>query len=684
MTHSLDLHISVIVAGILLGLLFYKLIGRNSKNNKLFFKTLLILAAIVFLVNLVANCIIIKQITIGESSFFSIILQAILLSLEPFAFQTHFYDGSFNDFFFGSSPSEPGHPWWVFLLSLTFILSSIISVSLLIKAFNRKRAGREWLSRHKQRASHTHLFFGEGSIPLVTANSIKAKRPDDACILVNYPAPEEGALGLSVWEKIRRLFEERDQDTPGPFDTIVYSRIPLGQTSGSDICKMMNLKDLEAYLNNPGCKVYLLSDRDEDNLRCADILYKSQCKAEIYCRTCREGVGRMYERSMSNTPGINIHLADTSILSVQTIKNHPELLPVQFVRKGTDSQGRKEGWVDSGFRSMIIGFGETGQEALGFLYEYGAFSDKDFGKSPFSCLVIDERMDLLEKSYRQSSPGMNEEAGIYFKKCTVWANDFWDLICESMPTMNYIVICLGDDRTNLQIAIDLADFALRSGKDLSKDFCILVNLNDPTHLDEITIQHYNSIRPFHHCIHTFGAMEEVWSFGQISGEDLKTDAKRFFKGYLMATGDNPESAEEKWDKRDREIVSTSDFTIYAKRIRQRAQDYANCLHALTKLALVDPDILNARKEIAACIPADYKTAGKHYTGTDSHIEKTLHYLAVHEHLRWEASHLAMGYLPGDQTDEIRKTHAYLKSFDSLPPEVRHYDYLVIKTTFELY
>ena len=73
----------------------------------------------------------------------------------------------------------------------------------------------------------------------------------------------------------------------------------------------------------------------------------------------------------------------------------------------------------------------------------------------------------------------------------------------------------------------------------------------------------------------------------------------------------------------------------------------------------------------------------HYTGNDKHVERVLHYLAVQEHIRWEASHVALGYTPGQRTDEVMKTHECIKSYDELTPEVQHYDYLVIKTTFDM-
>ena len=119
-------------------------------------------------------------------------------------------------------------------------------------------------------------------------------------------------------------------------------------------------------------------------------------------------------------------------------------------------------------------------------------------------------------------------------------------------------------------------------------------------------------------------------------------------------------------------------------IRQRSQDYANVLHAATKLALVVPEILACRKEIAGDIPNLVAFKSEHYSGSDAHVRRVLKYLAVLEHIRWEASHAAMGYVEGEKKDAVKKTHQCIKPFEELDAQTQHYDYLVVRTTFELF
>ena len=664
-----------------LGVAYVAILLKYGKKSKSFFRVLGISALVIFCVNAVSDFVVINRIANNDVNVFSLLVLSVSHSLELFVFQTHFFDNGYQEFFFGRGHGG-GNTFFVYVFAVTYVLACISSSALIIRAISRRRAGRSWLSAHKAGANNAHVFFLGGEVALTLAGDIKANHPDYLRIFVGYPDPEESFVDLSIWEKIKRLFRSRAEEDQGPFDAIVYSRVPLGQTTGSNICRQMNLKDLDVFLKNPTCKVYLLSDDEQENLHCSEILYNDGCKAEIFCRACREGVNRMYEDAMTKTPSMNVHLVDSAYLAVRNIKNCKELLPVNYVDKGADAEGLREGWVSSEFNAMILGFGETGREALGFLYEYGAFVGKDFKKSPFSCVVMDDRMDSIELAYRKSFPGMNEDAGITFKQCEIGGNDFWKDMARRIKKLNYIVVCMGDDRMNLRMAADLVEFAFGKGKNLAKNFVILIVQKNPTHLDQLTMQYYNSIGQYHNCIREFGNKKDVWTYDNMTNESLTARAKNYFAGYMRAQGDTRDP-DVIWNKRDEEIVNTQDFAVHAKRVRQRSQDYANCYHISTKLALLGPEIYDCRKDIAKCIPADYKQANTHYTGADSHTETVLHYLAVHEHIRWEASHVAMGYTPGKCTDEVKKTHECIMSYDDLTPEVQHYDYLVVKTTFEL-
>ena len=670
---NMYIQIIAVVLAAVAGYLYYKLLARASRSNRRFFKTVLTAAIILIVVNTAVASYTHWTASPGERSVWSALVLGFLHSLEMFVFVPHMLDnGYYGPLFDGSAVGA----WSLYILAVTFTLGATTSISLIIKAFNRRRAGREWLSARKGKTAGSHIFFTGGDVANVLAADIRANRPGDSIIFVGWPDPAENYIDLSLWEKLKRLFDTRSDEDNGPFDALVYSRIPLSQASGTAVCKQLGLKDLEPFLKDTSCTVYVLSQDEEENLRSTEVLYRSGCKATIYCRGRRTGIQRMYEDAMTNTPSAIVHIVDPSVLAVRTVRNRAELLPVCFVEKGTGTNGLQEGWVSSPFNALVIGFGQTGREALGFLYEQGAFVGKDFRKSPFSCTVA---APGPFEDYRRSFPGLCEAAGVEYVGCEAGSDVFWQTVARLMPSLNYVVIALGDDSLNLKTAVDLVEYAYKNGKDLSHDFVILIEQESPTRLDEVTLLHYNSVSQYSGCIKTFGSLRDVWTYDNITGANLTARAKKYFAGYHKAQGMSEEEAYAAWDARELEIRDTPDYARHSKLIRQRSQDYSDCFSVETKYALLGPGQLPHRKEIAECIPSSFETS--HYTGTDKHVETLLHYLAVQEHLRWEASHVALGYTPGEVTDEIRKTHACIVSYDELDSIMKHYDYLVVKTTF---
>ena len=122
-------------------------------------------------------------------------------------------------------------------------------------------------------------------------------------------------------------------------------------------------------------------------------------------------------------------------------------MPVQYVQKGTGPDGLQEGWVGSPFNALVVGFGQTGREALGFLYEQGAFVGKDFSKSPFHCTVA---APGPFEDYRRSFPGLDGAAGVEYVGCEAGSDIFWQTVGRLMPSLNYIVIDRKEHTSELQ------------------------------------------------------------------------------------------------------------------------------------------------------------------------------------------------------------------------------------------
>ena len=678
----------LIVASVVL---YWRLIRRAGRNHDRFRKTVWGGIILIILFHTALDYKVLLDITVGVKGYVNTFVIALSHSFELFMFQTHLFDNGYQEYLFGDSSkllflNANGKPVLVFLYVLAFVLATETSLCFIIKIFSRKDAGRTWLRNNQDKP--VSVFFGGGSRAKFLAKDLKLTRPDSRLLYVADYDPETENIGLSFWEILKHKFLWRKTENFEPFDAVVFAKVPLKDVEGENVCAQMGLESLSGILENNACEVYLLSEDDNSNLQCAGILQKAGCKAKIFCRACREGVNRMYEETLSMTPNVTVHLVDESYLAVRELldQSHKELLPVHFVDKGKDKNGKLEGWVDTSFNSMILGFGELGQEALGFLYEYGAFVGQDFNRSPFSCTVLDKNMDILEKAFCVRYPGMGKNSGVIYDKCEVGSNDFWTRMESLILNLNYIVICLGDDRLNLQVASEILIFALRKNKDFTRNFAILVAQQNPDYLNEITVKHLNSISQYHKCVHAFGELKSVWRYQVISNSTLDDKAKNYYASYEKAASESGNDVDKDvlWGKREDDILSSEDYKKRMNCIRKRSQDYANVLHVNTKFALLGPEILDCRWDIANQIPEMAHLSSKHYSGVDEHVERVLLYLAVLEHIRWEASHVAMGYVPGPETDAVKKTHKYIKPFNDLDDKTQHYDYLVVRTSFLLF
>lgn len=652
-------------------------------GSKQFSKFLTKLAISVFVLNIAAEMYVQYNIVQGCYDFVTSLSLAILHSVGIFFLQTHFFDNGYQEFFFGTTDGTPGHPVILAVFVILFILALCTSAALVIRVFLQRKRGLVWLEKNKDSQAEIHIFFGRNERSLELAGDIK--KNGGTTVLIEDSEVEEKVLNLSIWEKIKMIYRGFRKDETGTFEVIIYlDNKWLTATECEIMNPEVNLGGLELFLNNRKNSVYLLEEDERKNLMIADTLTKNGCSAKIYCMARKEGANQSYGDAMSTRSESSVTIIDSSSLAVNDLRMRDELQPVNFIKKGRDKDGDIEGWTDSSFNAMIVGFGEMGRDVLGFLFEQAAFVTKDYRRSPFSCWAIDSRMDEIEGRYKAFFPGMKGSAGIRYVKVDIGSIEFWDIIRSRLKTLNYIVICLGDDALNLSLGIDILNYANKELYNDDRKFAVLIAQKNPTALNLATIDSYNKIGK--HEIHYFGNHASVWKYDNITGKNLEKRAKDFFSGYKSAEGQDVD-AKNLWEEREKQILHTTDYSTLCNLLRQRSQDYANCCHIYTKLALTHPYILAHKKEIADAIPATVTDGATsedaHYAGDKEFVRKNLKYLAVLEHIRWEASHIAMGYVSGEKTDSVHKTHKCIRNYSDLPIQTQHYDYLVVKTTLSM-
>ena len=463
-------------------------------------------------------------------------------------------------------------------------------------------------------------------------------------------------------------------------------------------------------------------------------LYKKLC--------CPKQKDHKQEQKVVSSPKYDteIEILDSSHLSVQLLMQNPECHPIRFVDVDTDTAT-----VKNRFEALIIGFGETGQDTLKFLYEFGAFmhhecSENDSEetartaitvRSPFHCDVIDSNMSMLKAEFMHNAPAvanafnMQKKSGkwkpnledplVSFHQAKYNSQEFIDLIEERITKVNYIVLALGSDELNLTVLNDLMEIAVRKReKGYLGELTIFVRsyLYSNNEAMKQMASYYNNLgygdeiikRIKREHVIIFGEEHQLFSFKNIIRDEIVSHAKEYFRRYEELRT-NKEKNKDIWDKRHNNYKILS-WEIRKKVKRQEQQDINNSLHAKTKYRLIsNHDIPVLFKEIADAII--FEEGGKpiQFSTSDIAIKRICTYLARTEHLRWNASHEMSGYIMNESTgcNEMNKTHNCLVPWEILPkvtsthnkaedqkkPEeekyyvdYQAYDYLVVKTTFD--
>lgn len=555
------------------------------------------------------------------------------------------------------------------LYVVVFYMAIITSGFLIFNFLSRSLYTRRWLKKSKNRnlatTGRNSIFLGVNRYAEILAANIRKEMTcsdnKGMIIFIELADKSDTMARLSIWDILRQFLTSR----PGRKENVPYD-ILLKVTD--------NMKGLMKWLEHKDNDVYILSDDMAQNITLAEkLLEHPDIRCHIYCHARREGLIAKYDGIADLDDQLTI--IDSSFLAVEGLKRNPDLHPVNFVNVGVEN-GRKSGYVsDEGFTSAIIGFGETGKESLSFLYEFGAFPAKDGSKAPFKCYIFDNDMERASSEFMRKVPGVNRRE---IKLLTESINTpaYWKRIDEIINSLNYVVVSLGDDKMTLNTAIDIAEYAYRYRRsddpdDNLKNFVILFRLCDPERIDILTLNSANQI--FGGCLKPFGVIKEIWNHDIISNMSMNILAERFYNSYeTLANGSVAVSWSDKVKSRTKGSYKDRCTTL-----RQIAQNHSNCLHMETKKRICDAYFHQFAENIVS--PSSFDGTC-HYIGVSDEVGKVLEYLAIGEKLRWNASHEILGYVRGEETDDQIKTHKYLGTYDELDPQVRHYDWLVVRNS----
>ena len=756
----------VIILSLLVAVLIYFYVRTllKGRSEQKFWTTGLVTGTIVtVVVGIIVHVVIISSMA-GCRDWLTIAVMSLISTAEMFLGSTKMFDNGFQEYLFCQVGEQVEGLSGVCLVLMTgaYLAALITSCYIVMTFFFRRLSSRSWVKKNRPGSGQAvHVFFGDNPNSRLLSEDVLANNPDDWVLRIDYPGEGDTDVDASLWSRLLAAFFPKGVSNSEGI-TVLKSRCSLSSVNPDDFFGSFGL-NLKNWLT-PDTVVYLISDDEMANRKELRVLLQAifngeggneenriACK-KIYCHGRRSELDVESEYAFMPEKGQEMGLQypeiifrDSSKLAIRSLfrpvgAQQKSALPVDYVSIAKDKEGNKLGYVESAFKSIIIGLGETGMEALKFLYEYASFPDKDGKKSPFFCRIFDRdipsrrKLFYEELSWSEPLDVANNGEEIEFVNEEVNTDSFWKKFEDGIEDVNYIFVCLGDDKLNLSVANAILNHHLK-GRDTGNRFVIMLKQRNPDGMAMKTIQSINAKNK--NCIRVFGEAAEIWRHNVISDNPMEEKAIRYYTTYQKANTypaefvkeeapklgilaeewenfiwgaseeqrkqveadwvdylsgktdeerqalDNTWSEElrDKWEDRNKTIRS-GNLKSRTQSLRQRTQDISNVLHASTKLALMPEWMLSRAGEISSAIPG--KFFGKFYDGGDKRTESLLHLLAVEEHLRWNASHILLGYKLGSKTDDLLKTHKCLKDYEALSDAVQHYDWLVVKTTLKLY
>lgn len=588
----------------------------------------------------------------------------------------------------------------VYMLCFAIIHTLALTISTLFAVLCFRKRIQYWSRGIKWRFigsnAVTNVFWGFNERSFVLAHDIaNNSTTKERFIFVDFPLHEEspskgqsfsGILGLFSY-KINAL-----RQMSGLRDSIMMRsslRPSSVQNINTDFFDAMNIYRLKQILDkSKEIRFFILTDDEDANLKAAlNMLNHNVCgnkEFKIYCSARKTKLNRLIEETKDE----HLKLIDDSRTSITQLKMDYDKgrHPIDYV-----DIDKEKGIVTSEFKALIVGFGTTGQDALRFLYEFSAFTGIDQKKSPVQLHVVDCNMDKLKGGFYQEVPGMSMLEGkeIFLHNLNFNSMEFNQFLDANINELNYVIIATGNDDQNIEFASAIMDKAFSQRPATARRLKVFVRMYSEANRVKFDSA-INVYAPFgkkdnYLPLEFFGDTKTLYTRDVIIDNRYEQQAKEFYKAYCKAT-----SSSDSWeDRSDKEKNKLGVERIYGMRSlrRKEGQDKANCQHCYTKQRLLNLENRNEPLELPEW--TDKESILDHEGATENHWLVCLYNVAICEHLRWNASHLMMGYVPmtadvkkhiDGTCDERTKQHLCIVDWNQLPCGTQGYDYFVVKTT----
>jgi len=395
---------------------------------------------------------------------------------------------------------------------------------------------------------------------------------------------------------------------------------------------------------------YFFLDEDQDfNVRMAlqvveSLPTKKIKEPHLYIRTETERIDNFFKGKPQT---VEIHLFNQSDLTARFfVKEHP-MLDCQEEKIQNKKINPETLLVDYNFNLLLLGFGWAGRELL-----KKCICDAQFKGSTFKATVIDEALETKYGYYPVLYDECIENYNLDLISITIGSKAFYEWITKNLKPFNRIIVALGDDKTNIDIAIILARILQAKGtseQDIKNT--VFAHVREKKKFGYYKRKDINNkdISP----ITIFGSIEEIYTQKIVVQETLDKVAKEM--NFKWADKNKYQTAESAWQ---------------AASIFDQDSSRGSAMGIYNTLRLMGLESVN--KEKADVCEEDFKTR----------IASCIDTLATNEHNRWNAFHFTNGIRRWDiskvdyvffkdkklKANQIKafNAHAALIDYDQLP------------------
>ena len=323
--------------------------------------------------------------------------------------------------------------------------------------------------------------------------------------------------------------------------------------------------------------VFCLDDNSEKNISfCKNY---SNDKIQIYALAEEEFGGSLYLR------GGNVHVIKQHDLTARMLNNlHP------CYKTAYDENGKKE------INVIILGRGRSGNEIFKNIYIANQFEDIALDITVF---------DSQDKNgfYRLRYPCIYENERIKFRQANIYSENFFVELKGYLKPNNYIVVSLGDDKRNIEVANLLYDAILSRTNKKAEIYAHVRREQNKTLLQSADADGIS--------LRAFGHESQVFAFNIVVAEFMDVFAKAINENYNKA---NPQYATE-WE----------DLSEFAKSSNRAVGLAVNAKMFSLGLGIAPQDDARPEFDLNALSPQDDLKAAKE------------------EHKRWCAFHIVNGW-----------------------------------------